>query len=168
MSVFGGARHLARRFIGSLSRQPPDEHDEQWAESHLLAHEAHLWRRMSNADRRHAILVARRFAAIRTAALGPEPTHEPSRGEPSRGEPSRDEMAAALLHDVGKIESGLGTFGRVAATVLGPRTLRFRSYHDHERIGADWLAEGGSTAATVQLVHRHGPAADALSLADDI
>ena len=55
---------------------------------------------------------------------------------------TRAEMAGALLHDVGKIEAGLGTFGRVAATVVGPRTRRFRLYHDHEAIGAG-LAAGG-------------------------
>jgi hypothetical protein len=162
MSMFSDAGHLARRFIGSLSRRAPDDTEDRWAESHLLAHEVDLWRRMSNADRRHAIMVARRFVAIRTAEL------EPSCDEPPCHEPPRDEMAAALLHDVGKIDSGLGTFGRVAATVVGPRTRRFRSYHDHERLGADWLAAGGSTVLTVELVRRHGPAADALSQADDI
>ena len=53
------------------------------------------------------------------------------RGRPAvpcdRRDVDRDEMAAALLHDVGKVECGLGTFGRVAATVVGPRTQRFRS-----------------------------------------
>ena len=48
----------------------------------------------------------------------------------------RAEVAGALLHDVGKVEAGLGTFGRVVATVVGPRTERFRTYHDHEAIGA--------------------------------
>ena len=50
---------------------------------------------------------------------------------------TRPQMAGALLHDVGKVQSGLGTWGRVAATIVGPRTRRFRQYHDHEQIGAD-------------------------------
>ena len=57
--------------------------------------------------------------------------------------PRRAEMAGALLHDVGKVQSGLGTWGRVAATVVGPRTRRFRQYHDHEQIGASMAAQAG-------------------------
>ena len=57
-------------------------------------------------------------------------------------------MAGALLHDVGKLESGLGTLARVVATIVGPRTARFRRYHDHERIGADLLVAAGSTPVT--------------------
>ena len=109
--------HLARRFATSLSRQPPSANDEAWAESRLLPSEIELWRRLSNADRRHAVLVSRRFLDRRPAA-------------------DRAEVAGSLLHDVGKIEAGLGTFGRVVATIVGPRTERFRTYHDHEAIGA--------------------------------
>jgi putative nucleotidyltransferase with HDIG domain len=104
---------------------------------------------MSNADRRHAIVVARRFEQL-------------------AAEPTRDEMAGALLHDLGKLESGLGTVGRVVATFVGPRTERFRTYHDHESIGAHWLAAAGSSQATVDLVRRTGSAAPALQQADDI
>jgi hypothetical protein len=141
--------HLAKRFAGSLSPRPPSPDDETWAKGWLTPWEIALWRRMSNADRRHAIVVARRFASLRPDA-------------------TRDEMAGALLHDVGKIEAGLSTFGRVAATVIGPRTRRFRTYHDHEAIGARWLEEQGSSPGTVELVRRQGPAAAALCRADDI
>lgn len=141
--------HVVKRFLGSLSRRPPEPADERWAKDWLTPWEIALWRRMANADRRHAVLVARRFIDLRPAA-------------------SRDEMAGALLHDVGKIEAGLGTFGRVAATVIGPRIRRFRTYHDHEAIGARWLAEAGSSATTVDLVRRTGPAAATLEQADDI
>lgn len=141
--------HLARRFKGSLSRQPPADADEAWARSLLDAAEAELWSRMTPADRRHSIEVAGRFASFRPAA-------------------TRDELAGALLHDVGKVESGLGTWGRVAATVVGPRTRRFRTYHDHERIGAEWLAACGSDPSTVELVLGLGPAAADLRRADDV
>lgn len=141
--------HLTKRFAGSLSRTPPAPADEVWAKGFMAPWEIALWRRMSNADRRHAISVARRFVA-------------------SRGDASGDEMVGALLHDVGKIESGLGTFGRVVATVVGPRTDRFRTYHDHEAIGATWLEDQGSSPATVELIRRQGPAAPALEQADDI
>jgi hypothetical protein len=82
--------------------------------------------------------VARRFVAVR-----PEAT--------------RAEIAGALLHDVGKIECGLGTFGRVAATVVGRRGRRFTLYHDHERIGAELAEAAGSDPATVDLIAERGP-----------
>ena len=149
MSRVDHVRHLVRRFRGSLSKAPPSVLDEVWAESHLLVDERSMWRTMSDADRRHAIEVARRFVDRRPDA-------------------SRAEIAGALLHDVGKVASGLGTFGRVVATVVGPRTARLRTYHDHERLGADALAAAGSDPATVALVRRDGPAARALHEADDV
>jgi hypothetical protein len=140
--------HLARRFVTSLSRREPDAADTAWADSHLLDGESRLWHLMTAADRRHSILVARRFAA--------------------GGSWTRDEMAGALLHDVGKIESNLGSLSRVFATIVGPRTQRFRRYHDHESIGADLLAAAGSTEVTVELVQGRGRAAQALVEADNI
>ena len=140
--------HLARRFVSSLSRREPDVADAAWVDSQLIEGERTLWRRMSVADRRHAITVARRFEAS--------------------GQRSREEMAGALLHDVGKLDSGLGTFGRSVATIVGPRTARFRRYHTHERIGADMLDAAGSSAVTIELVRGHGAAAPALLEADDI
>lgn len=149
MSVLGHVAHLARRFVGSLSNAAPPAEDDAWATSFMTDAEAELWRRLSNVDRRHAVAVVRRFVERRPAA-------------------TRDEMAAAFLHDVGKLEAGLGTFGRVVATVVGPRTARFRTYHDHEEIGARWLEERGSSAVTVALVRRQGPAASDLEWADDL
>ncbi len=143
-----GVTHLARRFVSSLSRREPDAAETAWVDSQLLDGELELWRRMSVADRRHAITVARRFDAS--------------------GRWSRDEMAAALLHDVGKLDSDLGTIGRVVATVVGPRTARFRRYHDHERIGAEMLTAAGSSDITTELVLGRGHAAKALRDADDI
>jgi hypothetical protein len=131
--------HLAARFFGSLSSRPPELAEEQWAESHLLPGELELWRRMSNQDRRHSATVARRFVTAR-----PEAT--------------RAETAGALLHDVGKIECGLGTWGRVAATIFGRRGRRFTLYHDHEQIGADLAQAAGSEPATVELIAERGPA----------
>ncbi|MEY2583755.1 MAG: hypothetical protein QOE09_3604 [Ilumatobacteraceae bacterium] len=143
-------RHLARRFAGSLSRHEPHVADTAWAESLLLEGELQLWRRMGAADRRHSIVVARRFENL----AGDEWT--------------RDEIAGALLHDIGKLDADIGTFSRVVATVVGPRTARFRSYHDHERIGAEMLAAAGSSAVTVDLVIGKGRAAAALAEADNI
>jgi hypothetical protein len=140
--------HLVRRLVGSLSRREPDAADVTWVDAQLLDTESQLWHRMSAADRRHSIGVARRFEA-----LGPW---------------SREEVAGALLHDVGKLDAGLGTVARVAATIVGPRTTRFRRYHDHEPIGAELLAAAGSSPITIELVVGRGPAAPALSEADNI
>ena len=142
-------RHLGRRFVTSVSPRAPSGPDEAWAEEWLLPGEIELWRQMSNPDRRHAVEVARRFAVRR-----PEAT--------------RAEMAGALLHDVGKIESGLGTFARVAATLVGPRTERFRSYHDHEAIGARLAEAAGSDPVTVALIEGRGAPAEDLRAADDV
>ena len=84
----------------------------------------------------------------------------------SRPQATRAEIAGALLHDVGKIECGLGTWGRVAASVLGRRGRRFSLYHDHERIGSDLAAAAGSEPETVDLIAERGPAYEALHACD--
>ncbi len=139
--------HLAARFVTSLSARAPGVADEVWADVALTSGERILWRQLSNTDRRHSIAVARRFVARRPGA-------------------DRAEIAGALLHDVGKIECRLGTWGRVVATLVGPRTQRFRAYHDHEAIGARMLAHVGSDRATVDLVAGRGPAFDDLRAGD--
>lgn len=141
--------HLTRRFAGSLSRRPPPDSDVVWAVGQLLPGEAELWRQMSVQDRRHSILVARRFVEFAPGA-------------------SRPEIAAALLHDIGKLASGLGTISRVLATMVGPRTTRFKQYCDHERVGADMLAAAGSAPETIELAHGRGERAEALRRADNI
>jgi putative nucleotidyltransferase with HDIG domain len=102
---------------------------------------------MAPQDRRHSIAVARCVAAA---------------------DPSREVVAGALLHDVGKTVSGLNTFERVAATVVGPRSERFRHYHDHERIGSEMAEQAGSDPVTVALVRGEGPAVDVLRTCDDV
>lgn len=139
--------HLAARFVTSLPPTPPPPADEAWADDNLLAGERGLWVQLSNQDRRHSTLVARRFVIERPVA-------------------TRAEIAGALLHDVGKIECRLGTFGRVAATLVGPRTERFAAYHDHEAIGARMAADVGSDPVTVDLIAGEGPAYDALTASD--
>lgn len=142
--------HLARRWFGSLSRRSPPADDLRWVATVLGPSQLHVWSRFGAADQRHAISVARRFEAL--------------------GQWGTDELAAALLHDIGKLESGLGTTMRMVATVVGPRTARFRAYHDHESLGAALLTAGGSSPTTVALVGgtATGRAADALREADDI
>ncbi len=139
--------HLAARFVTSLPPTPPRVDDEVWVDDHLLAGERNLWVQLSNQDRRHSAAVARRFVTERPAA-------------------TRAEIAGAILHDVGKIECGLGTFGRVVATLVGPRTPAFAAYHDHEAIGAAMAEAAGSAPATVDLIAQRGPAFDALDASD--
>ena len=146
--------HLAGRFFGSLRPGGPKAADATWAESQLLDTEVPLWRRMSGADRRHAAGVARRVEI----ALGDEAT--------------RPVLAAALLHDVGKIESNLGTYGRVIATVSGaairrdPETIKAwtrtrgftRSvglYLQHPKLGGDLLGMAGSDPLTEAWAREH-------------
>jgi hypothetical protein len=98
-------------------------------------------------DRRHSIVVAWRFELL-------------------VAKPSRAEIAGALLHDVGKTQSGLGTLARVAATIIGPRTKRFRRYHEHEALAIEILCRAGSDPATLALIAGTGRAVAALRDAD--
>jgi hypothetical protein len=163
-----GAGHLVRRFFGSLAPRRLTEDEAAWVASHLEPAEADLWARMGRADRRHAVGVARRAET----ALGADAT--------------RPVLAAALLHDVGKVEAGLGTYGRVMATLSGRvagrdmaaawsqtrgMTRRIGLYLRHEEIGADLLRLAGSDPRTVALVAGWStpadPVGEALRAADD-
>ena len=155
---FGSFRHLAVRFFGALRPGGPNYADEVWAVSKLLPGEQQLWDRMSGPDRRHAIGVARDTATLL--------------GEPN---PDRDVSAAALLHDVGKVEASLGTFARVgvtlAALAAGRAKLagwadaeaddgrgwrsRVGRYLIHDRIGADLLRAAGSGPLTIAWTEEH-------------
>jgi hypothetical protein len=153
------AGHLVRRFFGSLRRGGPPPGDEAWARDALMAGERPLWDRMSAPDRRHAVAVARRTEA----ALGPRAT--------------RPVMAAALLHDVGKIDSGFGTFGRVgvtlAAAVVGHERLSRRSgrvgrYVRHDVVGAELLAGAGSDPLTRTWAREHHAPKDTWTIDPDL
>lgn len=166
--------HLIRRFVGSLRPGGPSTADEAWVRAVLGEGEVRLWARLSGADRRHAVGVARRVEE----ELGDGATPPV--------------LAAALLHDVGKVESGLGTYGRVVATLAAAAaghdmaerwqrsrgfTRRVGLYLNHPSIGADLLALAGSDPLTVAWAREHhlaperwtvpGPIAEALKAADD-
>jgi putative nucleotidyltransferase with HDIG domain len=156
---FGSIGHLAGRFFGSLSRRPPAAADEAWALSHLLDGEQQLYRRMSAADQRHAIAVARRAVALLRSD-----SHEPDRAV----------VASALLHDVGKVASNLGPVARATVTVFAivfgrqriidhaerarqaRRPLRLaQQYLTHDQIGAVLLREAGSDPLTAAWAEEH-------------
>jgi hypothetical protein len=146
--------HLVRRFFGSVVPRGPGAVDAAWADEQLLPAEQEVWRRMSRTDRRHACGVARRVQAD----LGRDAT--------------RPVLAAALLHDVGKAEAGLSTYGRVIATVSAgavrhdPDVIRAWSrtrgftrrvglYLQHPRLGGDLLGMAGSDPLTEAWAREH-------------
>ena len=134
--------HLARRFLGSLSPRPLDPADDAWVRARLLPGEELLWSRMPRADRKHAAGVAREV-------------------DRCLGGADRPVVAAAALHDVGKIESGFGTLARVGATLAGKVIDRERAggrlgaYLRHDRIGADLLENAGADPLTVAWAREH-------------
>lgn len=144
--------HLASRFLGSLLPIGPSARDTAWAFEHLTEGEQTVWRRMSAVDRRHAAGVARRTVA----ALGEVATTEV--------------VAAALLHDCGKVVSGLGTWARAVATVAadvvgrekaeawsaGPGfARRIGLYLRHPALGAELLRDAGSHPLTASWAGEH-------------
>ena len=143
--------HLAKRFVLSLVPSQVQEIERHWVHSVLTSSEFDLWNKMMAQDRQHSVLVGRRFVKNRPTS-------------------SNEEIAGALLHDVGKSAAHLSTLARVVATLVGPRTSRFRQYHDHEAIGAAMLRSIGSSELTVSMVEGScvGELRDALNRADNI
>jgi hypothetical protein len=166
--------HLARRFVGSLAPGGPHPADEDWALGWLQDGEPVLWAQMCGADRRHAVGVARRVVADLGESV------------------DRSVVAAALLHDVGKIDSRLGPFRRAGATVIAKaagyeRCRAWRSrpgargrlgrYLSHDEIGSDLLRRAGSDELTIAWAREHhlpedrwsvpAPVGGALKAADD-
>ena len=135
--------HLARRFFGSFARGGPSPADVAWVSSWLSDDEHRLWSRLSDADRKHAVGVARRTVDLLGAGT------------------ERAVVAAALLHDVGKLESGFGPFRRAGATVVGKTWGRSRArgrigaYLRHDELGAALLREAGSAPLTVAWAAEH-------------
>jgi hypothetical protein len=146
--------HLTKRFFETLVPLGPRKADRQWAVDQLLPGERVLWARMKPADRRHAAGVARRVEA----ALGDRA--------------DRPVLAAALLHDVGKIEANFGPYRRVIATVSAgavgrdpdvirawTRTTGFTRkvglYLQHPKLGGDLLGMAGSDPLTEAWAREH-------------
>jgi hypothetical protein len=96
--------HLARRFFGALRPGGPAPRDVEWVHGILDDPEFTLWSQLPAHDRRHSVGVARR---VDTALADTTEAGDPRW------------LAAALLHDVGKLDANLGVFARVGATVAG-------------------------------------------------
>jgi len=148
----GSVRHLVRRFVGSLCPGGPGDEANRWVAAVLTGPEYVLWQQLSGPDRRHSHQVARDVQR----ELGPQAT--------------TPVLAAALLHDVGKLRSRLRTPGRVVATVLasiaGRESIRqwstgsgYRSrlgqYLDHPAIGVAMLNGIGSDPMVVAWAGQH-------------
>ncbi len=155
-SRFTGLAHLVRRFVGSLKPGMPSPEQEAWVRNQLLSGEQLIWDQMSNPDRRHAIQVAR--AVVARLDEGDVPVQ-------------RSVVAAALLHDSGKVVAGFRTPFRVLATFLwavvsdrradewlvGPPGMRRRmaEYRLHPRLGAEMLVDAGSDPLTSAWAAEH-------------
>jgi hypothetical protein len=162
---WGHLWHLVRRFVGSLWPWGPSQGDEAWALACLVPGEVSLWRRMSAADRRHALGVAQRTER----ELGPRAT--------------RPVLAAALLHDVGKVSAGFGPVRRSVVTVAAmargheaASSWRERSgvvgragrYLCHDEIGSGMLDLAGSDGLTVAWAREHHLPPDRWTVPADI
>lgn len=143
-------RHLARRFFWSLRAPSPNPADESWLLALLSPGERALYDAQPLVDRAHSVACA---VAARDGLATPT-----------------DELiVAAALHDVGKAQAGLGTFGRVLATVVdavvpaavdrprraGGLRARLGLYARHDHAGAELLRKAGSADVVVAWAAEH-------------
>lgn len=152
MTVLRRVAHLVRRWRVSLDRSEITVLDLEFVRRSLTEAELSLWSSMTLSDRRHSIVVARRFVELVPSA-------------------DESEIAAALLHDVGKSVEPLSTTQRVLATLVAPivRPRRWDAYYRHEEIGLDMCRRLPSRHRTlVLLAGIDDPMVDALRRADDI
>lgn len=124
--------------------------DDAWARAVLTHTEFQVYCTMSSAERFHGVSVAKCVQ---------------HRAENA----SRELLAAAILHDVGKVGSPEHWLYRVAAHVApgkkGPYNPNLQGFaavrqalHYHPKNGADLLAQRGVNPAVVALVrHHHNP-----------
>jgi hypothetical protein len=155
----GRARHLVGRFFSSFVPLPVSAGEREWVARVLQPEELALWSRLSLADRRESVGVARRteLALADTEYAG-----------------DTRWLAAALLHDVGKLDARFGPVRRalatMAAVVLGPRVVeswvdksgfvrRCALYIFHDQLGADRVKiAGGRREAALWAEAHHRPA----------
>jgi plasmid stabilization system protein ParE len=147
-------RHLARRFFGALRPGGPSREDRDWVEAVLEPAEFALWARQPGRDQRHSAGVARQVEA----ALAGGPHADDSRW-----------LACALLHDIGKLASGLSVPARVLATLVGRATdgavadweeyrglrRRIALYLRHPELGADMIQLAGGRAEVAHWAGAH-------------
>lgn len=138
--------HLGKRFAGSVRARRLDAADEAFVRRALRPAELECWERLGRADRAESVRTAR--GALE--ALGPD-------ADPTW-------VAAALLHDVGKAQTGLGAVGRAGATVVAALAGHARArawpnaigrYVNHDELGAQRLHEAGARPEAVAWAAAH-------------
>jgi HD domain len=147
--------HLSQRFVRALWPGPARAEDLAWTESILTPATMTEFRRLPNHDQRHALGVAR---AVQTQLQGTPDADDPRW------------LAAALLHDVGKLDARLGVYGRVVATVSGAVagrrtadawserrgiTRRIGLYLRHPELGASRIRLAGGPEEAAQWAEAH-------------
>jgi putative nucleotidyltransferase with HDIG domain len=120
----------------------------------LTPPELELWERLPRHDHHHTVEVARRV-------------EDALAGTAHAGDPRW--LAAALLHDIGKLQSGLGIYGRVMATLAGRARpdqadawrgqpgwrRRVGDYLRHDLIGAEMLRGVGGRPEPAHWAEAH-------------
>jgi hypothetical protein len=138
---FRSSAHLVRRFCTSLVARPPDAATVVRVREILTDGEFACWAAMPRADRAESVATLQ--------------------GLPPAVAADDRWAAAALVHDVGKAASGLGTFGRAVATargaVFGADRIDGRAgrYLRHAAIGAAMLQDAGARAEVVAWAATH-------------
>ena len=151
--------HLAQRTIWSLRKPTPDPDGEAWLLGLLTPAESLLYRAQASVDKAHSIGCARSVQHL------------------------GDEVAvASALHDVGKNAAGLGTPGRVLASLCGlliseqARSWDTRGglrgqigrYLDHSDRGAKALEEAGASDLAIAWAREHHLAEDQRTITSDL
>ena len=138
--------HLSKRFFTSLRPRPVDDADLAFVKLKLTPGELGEWERLSRADKAESLATARSTAH----ALGPDA--------------GDTWLAVALLHDVGKTDAHLGTFGRVGATMIAAVVSHGRARHyggavgryvSHDDLGAARLRAAGARPEAVAWAEAH-------------
>ena len=138
--------HLAARFAGSVRARPLDLVDLAFVRQYLRPEELECWQRLGTADRSESLMTARTTLGL----LGPD-------GDASW-------IAAALLHDVGKADSGLRSGGRALATLTAALVGHSRArawtnaigrYVTHDELGAQRLRRAGARPEAVAWAAAH-------------
>lgn len=147
--------HLPRRFFRALWPGAPSPTAARWVEDVLTPSELALWRELPNHDRRYSIRVAQ--LVERDLA-----------GTAYAGDPRW--LAAALLHDTGKLDAGLGVIGRSAATITAALAGagrvaswqaasgwrgRVATYAHHDELGARRIRDAGGRGEAAEWAYAH-------------
>jgi hypothetical protein len=139
--------HLVKRFFGFLTATRPGPEDQLFVSRSLHTDLLRLFYKQRVEDQRHALDVARRV----------------------QDRPHLIE--AALMHDIGKTEIGLGAIGRSVATLWALTSLpiwgEWLLYIDHGPRGADLLEDAGAGDLALAFARHHpGPVPSGFDEAD--